>query len=118
MASCSLGVVVRRTSDGESLILPIVHGPDVVGLAIVVPRDDLHKVGLQVPHLLPARVPEVVAVPEPVLVVARQVGVEPGRHGHHVRLPVERLEVRSVDVGCHVVRAIRPSGPTCFAQSC
>lgn len=73
-----LDVVVRGFAVLEGLVLAVVKRADVVGFAVVVPRDDLEELGLGVEaeDLGPAVVPQVVAVPEPVLVVAREVGEE------------------------------------------
>ena len=46
----------------------------------------LYKLRLHFEHLLPAVVPHIVPSPDPVLLVLRQVGVEPWRDWHHVGL--------------------------------
>ena len=86
-------------------------GADVVRLAPVVPRQDLDELGLQVAHLGPARVPQVVAAPQPVLAVLRQVAVEPGADGHHVRPAAQRGEVLHVGGVVQVVGACGPRVP-------
>ena len=88
-------------------------GAYVVRLAPVVPREDLDELGLQVAHFGPALVPQVVAAPQPVLAVLRQVAVEPGADGHHVRLAAKRVEVLHVG---GVVQVVGARGPRVPAQ--
>ncbi len=61
--------------------------------AVIVPADNFKKFGLQVERLLPAIKPKVIAPPEPVLVIAGLVSIEPRRDWHQVRLPVQVLQV-------------------------
>lgn len=77
-------VIKRGTARGEKAIIISPQRPNVVGLAEVVPRDDLDEVGRERGDLFPAVVPQVVAAPEPVLRPPGQVGEEPGADGHHV----------------------------------
>lgn len=89
------------------------RSPDVVRLSVVVPRNDMDEFRLDIPHLQPTVIPEIVASPSPVLVLPGQAGAVPRRDGYHVRLPVQCLNVGSVNVGRHVVFAVWPSGPAC-----
>jgi hypothetical protein len=106
-----LGIVEGRIPHRKNPQVVLVHGADVVRLAVVVPGDDLHILGRQFEHLLPAVEPEVVPAPGPVLVEHRQVRVEPRRDGHDVRPPVQRSDVLLVQRGVHVVCAGGPSMP-------
>lgn len=71
----------------------------------------LHQIRLHLDHMLPAIIPQIVPPPQPVLVPLGQVGVEPRRHGHHVRLPAERRDPGLVAGGGHVLRADGPGIP-------
>lgn len=111
----SLDVVERRpTVRGvKGFILLVIQRTDIVRLAKIVPRDDLYVFGRGVngQNLLPPIIPQVVAAPEPVLAVTGQVGVEPGRDGHHVGFSLQGVEVGSVRVGGHVLIPLRPGLP-------
>lgn len=66
---------------------------------------------LQLDGLLPAVVPEVIASPEPVLRPLRDVGVEPWRDTHHVRLALQDRLPRFV-AGCVLIlRTVGPGVP-------
>lgn len=111
----------------------VVEGADVVRFTVVVPGEDLcgrklgkseyqstggeagiylDELGLGVDDLLPAIVPQVVAVPEPVL--AGQVGVKPGRDTHHVGLVAglgQDVLPGRVDGRIHAVGSVGPHVP-------
>ena len=98
----------------KGLVLLVVQRADVVRFPKIVPRDDLHVVRpaiVQTQDLLPPVVPQIVALPDPVLAVPRQVGVEPRRDGHHVGLARERVVVRGICVRCHLLLALGPGVP-------
>ena len=106
-----LGIVEGGIAHRENPQVVLMHGANVVRLAVVVPGDDLHILGRQLEHLLPAVEPEIVPAPGPVLVEHRQVSVEPRRDGHDVRPPVQRRDVLLVQRGVHIVCAGRPRVP-------
>lgn len=43
----------------------------------IIPRDDLHKLGLELQDLTPSVIPQVVSSPKPILVPSGDVGIEP-----------------------------------------
>ena len=85
--------------------------PDVVGFTVVVPGDDLHKLGLDFEDLVPARGPEVVAAEDPVFAPLREVGVEPRGNGHHIWFSGESFLPVFVGGGIFVGVALRPGVP-------
>lgn len=73
----------------------------------------LNKLRQDVKNLLPAVEPEGIAVPVPVLSELREIGIEPGRDGHHEGLSRNRADPSPIRVDGLVggAASVRPSVP-------
>lgn len=65
----------------------------------IIPADDFHPLWLERPNFLPTIKPQFIARPKPILVVAREVCVEPRGDRHHVWEASQRHVIRCVCIG-------------------
>lgn len=77
-------------------------------LAEIIPADDFYPLWLEGPDFLPTVKPQFVPRPEPVLVVAWQVRVEPWGDRHHVWQAIQRHVICCIRVGVHAPIAPSP----------
>lgn len=82
---------------------------NIVRHAKIIPRYDLDK--LRARNIASCQRPyQIIAPPQPVLVISRHISEEPGGYRHHVWIAI--IDIRGIIIGLHVIWSIWPGGQT------